>query len=246
MLQLRIRACHVHGQFVAGDNRRPAFTLARRAARTRSATSSRIVLPPASFVHEQEKVKERWPAAVRFIEEHGLNEFFAEDADDIGIVVQGGSYNTLLRALERLGLADVYGNSQRPALRDERRLPGDRQRGAALLRRQARGADGRGRASPTSSSRTSRRILRQAGVDDRAARQGHAADGRRIHRRRGAEGRARVPRALRPRSSRRRRAGARSQGVPRCIPLEAAGRQRASRGRRAFAPAARSGRSSPR
>ena len=72
------------------------------------------MLPPASFVHEQEKVKERWPAAVRFIEERGLNEFFAEDADDIGIIVQGGSYNTLMRALERLGLADVYGNSRVP------------------------------------------------------------------------------------------------------------------------------------
>jgi indolepyruvate ferredoxin oxidoreductase alpha subunit len=72
------------------------------------------VLPPASFVHEQEKVKDRWPAAVRFIEEHKLNEFFSEDADDIGIIVQGGSYNTLVRALERLGLADVYGNTQVP------------------------------------------------------------------------------------------------------------------------------------
>ena len=27
---------------------------------------------PASFVHEQEKVQQRWPAAVRFIEERGL------------------------------------------------------------------------------------------------------------------------------------------------------------------------------
>ena len=51
---------------------------------------------------------------MRFIEERGLNEFFAEGADDIGIVVQGGSYNTLLRALERLGVADVYGNSAIP------------------------------------------------------------------------------------------------------------------------------------
>ena len=75
---------------------------------------SRIVLPPASFVHEQEKVRDRWPAAVRFIEERQLNEFFAADADDVGIIVQGGCYNTLVRALERLGLADVYGKSQIP------------------------------------------------------------------------------------------------------------------------------------
>jgi indolepyruvate ferredoxin oxidoreductase alpha subunit len=113
MLQLRIRACHVHGHFVAGDNKRAKFTL-QEALENPQRDVSRIVLPPASFVHEQEKVKDRWPAAVRFIEERQLNEFFSEDADDIGIIVQGGSYNTLLRALERLGLADVYGNTQVP------------------------------------------------------------------------------------------------------------------------------------
>ncbi|MGJ7493202.1 thiamine pyrophosphate-dependent enzyme [Variovorax sp. ZT4R33] len=113
MLQLRIRACHVHGQFVASDNRAPSFTL-KQALEQPQRDVSRIVLPPASFVHEQEKVNDRWPAAVRFIEERGLNEFFAEDAGDLGIIVQGGSYNTLMRALERVGLADVYGNSQVP------------------------------------------------------------------------------------------------------------------------------------
>ncbi|MDR6452010.1 indolepyruvate ferredoxin oxidoreductase subunit alpha [Variovorax paradoxus] len=113
MLQLRIRACHVHGHFIAGDNKRAKFTL-KDALENPQRDVGRIVLPPASFVHEQEKVRDRWPAAVRFIEERKLNEFFSEDADDIGIIVQGGSYNTLLRALERLGLADVYGNTQVP------------------------------------------------------------------------------------------------------------------------------------
>ncbi len=113
MLQLRIRACHVHGQFIAGDNRRSKFTL-KEALENPQRDVSRIVLPPASFLHEQEKVKDRWPAAVRFIEERQLNEFFSEGADDIGIIVQGGSYNTLIRALERLDLADVYGNTKVP------------------------------------------------------------------------------------------------------------------------------------
>lgn len=113
MLQLRIRACHVHGQFTASDNRRAAFTL-KEALENPRRDVDRIVLPPASFLHEQEKIKQRWPAAVRFIEERGLNEFFAEGADDIGIIVQGGCYNTQVRALERLGLADVYGRSRVP------------------------------------------------------------------------------------------------------------------------------------
>src|SRR5262249_52355194 len=55
-----------------------------------------------------------WPAAVRFVQEHELNEFFDGDARDIGIVMQGGMYNTALRALEVLGLADVFGESRIP------------------------------------------------------------------------------------------------------------------------------------
>ena len=33
---------------------------------------------------------------------------------DIGIVMQGGMYNNTLRAMEILGLADIYGNSRIP------------------------------------------------------------------------------------------------------------------------------------
>ncbi|MFZ5526119.1 MAG: thiamine pyrophosphate-dependent enzyme [Pseudomonadota bacterium] len=113
MLQLRIRACHVHGQFVASDNKRANFTIKQALARPQRDVN-RIVLPPASFLHEKEKVEQRWPAAVRFIKERQLNEFFSEKDDDIGIVVQGGSYNTLIRALNKLGLADVYGESKVP------------------------------------------------------------------------------------------------------------------------------------
>jgi indolepyruvate ferredoxin oxidoreductase alpha subunit len=113
MLQLRIRACHVHGRFTAKDNRRPAFGIDDALAAPKRDVD-RIVLPPASFLHEREKIEQRWPAAQRFIQERGLNEFFAEDAADVGIVLQGGLYNSTLRALERLGLADVYGRSRVP------------------------------------------------------------------------------------------------------------------------------------
>ena len=71
-------------------------------------------MPPATYLHEQEKVARRWPAAVRFIQERGLNEFFAEDAQDFGIVLQGAWYNAVLRALELLGLADAFGHSRVP------------------------------------------------------------------------------------------------------------------------------------
>ncbi|HUH39652.1 MAG TPA: thiamine pyrophosphate-dependent enzyme [Castellaniella sp.] len=113
MLQVRIRSCHLHGQFTASDNRPPAFTV-KDALENPRREVDRIVLPPASFLHEREKIDERWPAAIRYIQEHALNEFFFEDAADIGIALQGGLYNTLIRALQRLGLADVYGESRIP------------------------------------------------------------------------------------------------------------------------------------
>src|ERR1700704_6289559 len=113
MLELRIRACHVYGSFTARDNVRPTFTL-RDALEHPVRDSNRVVLPPASYLHEREKVEKRWPAAVRFVQEQKLNELFDGDISDIGIVMQGGMYNTALRALELLGLADVFGNSRIP------------------------------------------------------------------------------------------------------------------------------------
>jgi indolepyruvate ferredoxin oxidoreductase alpha subunit len=113
LLELRIRACHVHGKFVAKDNKRPDYTL-KQALEDPVRDYSRIVLPPSSFIHEHEKVDKRWPAAVDFIREHRLNEFFDGNHDAIGLVLQGGLYNTVIRALERLGLADSYGNTLVP------------------------------------------------------------------------------------------------------------------------------------
>src|SRR6478752_6469 len=114
MIELRIRACHVHGQFTAAANRRPPFTL-RQAMAAPARDLNRITLPPMSYAHEREKIGERWPAAVRFIEERQLNEFIdGAPGSDLGIVVQGGHCNTVLRVLERLGLADVFGRSQIP------------------------------------------------------------------------------------------------------------------------------------
>src|SRR5918993_426069 len=113
MLELRIRACHVTGRFKTKDNVRPSFTL-KDALENPIRDVNRIVLPPASYLHEKEKIEKRWPAAVKFIAEHGLNEVFPGEAADIGIVMQGGMYNTAARALELLGLADPFGRSQIP------------------------------------------------------------------------------------------------------------------------------------
>ena len=113
MLEVRIRTCHVHGQFVAKDNQKPKFTL-REALENPVRDVNRIVLPPASFLHEREKLERRGPAAIEFVKEHRLNETFGPAHGDVGIVMLGGMYNTTIRALEYLGLADAYGDSAVP------------------------------------------------------------------------------------------------------------------------------------
>src|SRR5471030_1567785 len=103
MLMLRIRACHVVGRFITKKNRRPGYTL-QQAMDHPSRSSDKIILPPATYAQERAKIEQRWPAAVKFIRERKLNEYVGtENPCDVGIVLQGGLYNTVLRALERLG-----------------------------------------------------------------------------------------------------------------------------------------------
>ena len=113
MLMLRIRACHVVGRFTAKNNRRPGYTL-QQAMDNPSRSFDKIILPPSTYAQERAKIEHRWPAAVNFVRERQLNEVFEAEPRDVGIVLQGGLYNTVLRALERLGLANVYGDSKIP------------------------------------------------------------------------------------------------------------------------------------
>ena len=113
MLMLRIRACHVHGMFPAKNNRKPSFSAADALAAP-ARDYGKIILPPSTFAQEKEKVEKRLPAAVDFITREGLNEFVDGDEKSIGIVMQGGLYNSTLRAMELLGCADTFGNSAIP------------------------------------------------------------------------------------------------------------------------------------
>ncbi len=113
MLMLRIRACHVYGRFKTKDNVRPAFGLTDALENPRR-DLSRIAMPPMTYIHEKDKWEKRWPAAVKFVEDNRLNEFFDGEANDIGIVLQGGMYNSTLRALLLNGLADAFGDSKIP------------------------------------------------------------------------------------------------------------------------------------
>jgi indolepyruvate ferredoxin oxidoreductase alpha subunit len=113
MLELRIRACHVQGSFVAKANRRGHFSK-KDLLQDPAFDYGRICLPPATYAQEKQKIEVRWPAAVKYIREHRLNETFRGDMAELGIVCQGGLYNAVIRALQMIGLADAFGTARVP------------------------------------------------------------------------------------------------------------------------------------
>jgi indolepyruvate ferredoxin oxidoreductase alpha subunit len=116
LMELRIRTCHVRGSFVAKDNQAPAVSALHPMAEPSQFDYNRLAHPPVTFNHEKLKYAERIPAARAYIEANGLNEHFEGEHSDVGIIVQGGLYNTLIRALQQFGLADAFGNSRIPLL----------------------------------------------------------------------------------------------------------------------------------
>jgi indolepyruvate ferredoxin oxidoreductase alpha subunit len=111
IMELRIRACHVRGSFAARDNQAPLISKKHLLEDPAGFDYMRLAHPPVTFVHEKRKTQERMPAARRFITEHRLNEHFEGRANkDLGLIVQGGLYNTLIRALQQFDLADAFGD----------------------------------------------------------------------------------------------------------------------------------------
>ena len=116
LMELRIRACHVRGSFVCRDNVAPHHSTTRPIAEPAPFDYARLAHPPVTFGQEKLKVAQRIPAAQRYIAEHALNERFDGRHAGIGIVVQGGLHNVLVRSLQQLGLADAFGASEVPIL----------------------------------------------------------------------------------------------------------------------------------
>jgi indolepyruvate ferredoxin oxidoreductase, alpha subunit len=117
MMELRIRACHLRGSFIAKANQAPAVSTRHKLdGPPQEFIYDRLAHPPATFRQEKLKSEVRLPAARRFIAEHRLNELFPGEERGLGVVVQGGLYNGLVGALRTLGLADAFGASRIPIL----------------------------------------------------------------------------------------------------------------------------------
>ena len=116
LMELRIRACHVRGSFACKDNLQSGYSKQNRIKEPAGFDYMSLAHPPVTFRHEKLKYEERLPAARQYILENQLNEQFEGKHADLGIVVQGGLYNTLIRALQQFGLANAFGETDIPIL----------------------------------------------------------------------------------------------------------------------------------
>src|SRR5213594_4001694 len=115
LFSIRIRACHMRGALACRDNVRPAISM-RSPLEAPAFSLERINLPPFTYAMEAKKFEQRLPAARRYILERGLNEHRAGSESHLGIVMQGGLWNTTVRGLHLLGLGDVHGRTPVPLL----------------------------------------------------------------------------------------------------------------------------------
>jgi indolepyruvate ferredoxin oxidoreductase, alpha subunit len=116
ILELRIRACHVRGSFECKDNVTSRFSTKNLITEPSGFNYMSLAHPPVTFRHEKLKGEERLPAARQYILDNGINELFEGKHSDLGLIVQGGLYNTLIRALQQFGLADAFGQTDIPIL----------------------------------------------------------------------------------------------------------------------------------
>ena len=116
IMELRIRACHVFGAFPAKDNVASSASTRAKLAEPATFDYERLAHPPATFRQEMDKVRRRLPLAQKFIVENGLNELMGPAEGDIGIITQGGHFNSLNARLAEAGLSDAFGNLQVPTL----------------------------------------------------------------------------------------------------------------------------------
>ena len=112
MMELRIRACHVRGEFEAKNNQAPLLSKKNLIAEPAGFDYMRLAHPPVTFAQEKRKIAHRLPAAREFIAVNKLNEHFPGTRHKhLGLIVQGGLYNTLIRTLQQFDLSDAFGLS---------------------------------------------------------------------------------------------------------------------------------------
>lgn len=107
-LLLRPQLSHANAQVTVGDNRIGQYNVIHK-IKEGIKDPTRYPLPPNTQRQELERYRDRLPKARQYILEHGLNEVFGPADAPIGIITHGTVFNTVMRILANLGLADEDG-----------------------------------------------------------------------------------------------------------------------------------------
>lgn len=107
-LLLRPHLSHANAEIKVGDNVVPQISTVRRLKEFKR-DPTRVTLPPYSWAHERSRYESRLPTAARLVVERGLNEEFGDPAARIGLITHGTTFNTTLRLLSLMGMADEFG-----------------------------------------------------------------------------------------------------------------------------------------
>ena len=184
MLELRIRACHVQGSFVARDNVAPKVSMKEVLAEPAPHRYDHLAHPPATFAHEKRKYDERMPAARECIREAGPQR--SVRGDGARRAARGRRDHRAGRGPQRADAGAARAGSgrrrreHRPANpRPERRLPARARGDPGLRQGQVGAAGGRGRAAGVHRARD-RLDPAPRGRAGGAVGQGRAAHGRRV------------------------------------------------------------------
>ncbi len=107
-LLLRPHLSHANSEIVVGDNLLPKISTVHKLKEFRK-DPTLFALPPYSFQQEKSRFETRLPTAARLVAERKLNEFFGNRDAKVGLITHGTTYNTVLRLLSLMGLADEFG-----------------------------------------------------------------------------------------------------------------------------------------
>ena len=246
MLELRIRACHVTGEFAAKNNRARRYSGHNRIAGPPRFDYARLAHPPVTFVQERLKVEERLPAAQRLHPRAQAQRVHSPATSTTSASSCWAGSPTACCARSRGSASPTC--SARRACRSTCSTSSIRwcRTRCATFCAGKRAVLMVEEGSPDYIEQADQRRTAPRRHPDPRARQGRAAEGRRVHLRRAARRACGIPRRGAPAGidadaiAARVRATARPQGAP-PRPRSATCR----RGRRPSAPAARSGRCSP-
>ena len=144
MLEIRIRTCHVHGQFVCKDNRKPSNSRCARRWRIRCATSIGSCCRPLRSCTRRRSSSAAGRRRSNSSSRASSTRSSAPPTATSASSCWAACTTTTMRALEYLGLADAYGEFAVPLYVLNVAYPADRGRAHRILPRQERRADGRG------------------------------------------------------------------------------------------------------